>query len=357
MTTPVYWVPGGNGNWNSTTNWSASSGGGSGANVPTSSISAIFDGNSGSGTATINVSSAVLGLNFTGFTGTLAGSSDLLVFGNFIGANTFTNNYTGQITISNTASITSGGMVFLNDIIVNAAGTVSLQDALVIITQVLILTAGTFNTNNHNIICGQIVPNGASVNLGSSIINCTSSSAAFAYNSGTINAGTSLITFTANTSSVIDFRGGGATYYNFYVNTIGSGLTIIQNSNIFNQIQITAARTVKFTAGTTQTFSSLSINGTAGNNTIVGSTTPGSAYNWNGNGNTYNLSHVTISDCHATNGTFNADSTCVNGGGNTGINFPIPKNPSMSGARPVITSGIMPLVAIASCNFMKYYGY
>jgi hypothetical protein len=41
-----YWV-GGSGSWNSTTKWSATSGGASGASVPTASDNAIFDANSG----------------------------------------------------------------------------------------------------------------------------------------------------------------------------------------------------------------------------------------------------------------------------------------------------------------------
>jgi hypothetical protein len=41
-----YWV-GGSGSWSSTTKWSATSGGASGASVPTASDNAIFDANSG----------------------------------------------------------------------------------------------------------------------------------------------------------------------------------------------------------------------------------------------------------------------------------------------------------------------
>jgi hypothetical protein len=41
-----YWV-GGTGSWNSTAKWSTTSGGASGASVPTATDNAIFDANSG----------------------------------------------------------------------------------------------------------------------------------------------------------------------------------------------------------------------------------------------------------------------------------------------------------------------
>jgi hypothetical protein len=67
-----YWVAGGTENWNSTTNWSTTSGGASGASVPGTADDAIFNANSGAGNVIINVvTSAVLSINFTGFVGTL----------------------------------------------------------------------------------------------------------------------------------------------------------------------------------------------------------------------------------------------------------------------------------------------
>lgn len=81
-----YWVPGGNGNWSSTTNWSTSSGGSGGTAIPTTSDTAIFDSNSGSGTVTVDTSTAVtLHLTATGFTGTfyIASGNKLTVRSNF----------------------------------------------------------------------------------------------------------------------------------------------------------------------------------------------------------------------------------------------------------------------------------
>ncbi|NOU17724.1 MAG: hypothetical protein HOO91_09210 [Bacteroidales bacterium] len=53
-----YWVTGGDGNWNSTNNWSASSGGASGASIPNNNtFLAIFDANSGDPSVLINLAS------------------------------------------------------------------------------------------------------------------------------------------------------------------------------------------------------------------------------------------------------------------------------------------------------------
>jgi hypothetical protein len=71
-----YWV-GGTGNWNTsnTANWSATSGGGGGASVPTSSDNAYFNGSSGAGTVTITSTVPCNDLDCTGFTGTIAGTN------------------------------------------------------------------------------------------------------------------------------------------------------------------------------------------------------------------------------------------------------------------------------------------
>lgn len=85
-----YWV-GGSGTWNatSTTNWSASTGGASGASVPTTVDNVIFDDASGGGAIAINVTTLVNCLNFTnsrtgGNTLSITGAAGgLNVFGNF----------------------------------------------------------------------------------------------------------------------------------------------------------------------------------------------------------------------------------------------------------------------------------
>lgn len=92
-----FWVTGGTGNWNSTTNWSATTGGASGASVPGTADAAIFDAASGSGVVTLDASSVLNGCNFTGFTGTLA-----------FGTNTLSLTGTGSVFTGSTAMTVTG---------------------------------------------------------------------------------------------------------------------------------------------------------------------------------------------------------------------------------------------------------
>jgi hypothetical protein len=110
-----YWVTGGTGNYNSTTNWSASSGGASGASIPTTADDAIWDVNSGSGNAIINVSSVAKSVDFTNFTGTVDFQNTLAVAGNMtLGTGMSFANTTGTATLRVTAAatLTSNGVAF-----------------------------------------------------------------------------------------------------------------------------------------------------------------------------------------------------------------------------------------------------
>jgi hypothetical protein len=110
-----YFVGGGTGNWNSTTNWSATDGGASGASVPTSSDDVFLTAASGANTLTINVSSNAKSLTCTGFTGTLAGSSQLTVAGSVTFVSGMTLTWSGGLIVNTTSTLTSAGksVVFL----------------------------------------------------------------------------------------------------------------------------------------------------------------------------------------------------------------------------------------------------
>lgn len=100
-----FWVTGGTGNWNSTTNWSATSGGASGASVPGSADTAALDASSGSGTVTLDISPDIQTLTCTGFTGTLA-----------FGTNTISLNSTGTIfTGATTMTVTGTPLIICTD--------------------------------------------------------------------------------------------------------------------------------------------------------------------------------------------------------------------------------------------------
>jgi len=83
-----YWV-GGSGSWNSTTKWSATSGGASGASVPTSVDNAIFDINSGTAHFTVTVSSGSTCANLTITPENVTGVTTFSINSGFVVSGTF----------------------------------------------------------------------------------------------------------------------------------------------------------------------------------------------------------------------------------------------------------------------------
>jgi len=137
-----FWVTGGTGNWNDTSNWSATSGGASGASVPGSADTAAFDASSGAGTAMLDISPTIQTLTCTGFTGTLAFGTNTISLNStgtiFTGATTMTVTGTPLIICTNSSAtsrtITPGAVTEANSISFRiTAGTGSLA-----------LTAGSF---------------------------------------------------------------------------------------------------------------------------------------------------------------------------------------------------------------------
>lgn len=202
-----YWISG-TGAWDNstTTHWSATSGGASGASVPISTDDVFFDGSSGGGTVTPNYNMTVASIAMGDFTGTLdfSANNNSPTMGRFEGSSTGNGVRTLNMG-SGTWTITSDFFGF-----------------------------GGYGTSNL-----------------------------------TFNANTSTIKFT-NTDSVgaKQFLGGGLTYYNLWfargTSTTGN---VINSSNTFNELKDTGtvAHSLLFNAGTTQTIKTWTVSGTAGN--------------------------------------------------------------------------------------------
>src|ERR1700722_1562620 len=73
--TTRFMVPGGDGIYADTGNWSASDNGASGSSAPVSTTVACADGNSGTGTLTLNANAQAASLDMAGFGGTFAFST------------------------------------------------------------------------------------------------------------------------------------------------------------------------------------------------------------------------------------------------------------------------------------------
>lgn len=264
VSNPRYWV-GGAGTWDltSTTHWSASSGGASGASAPVGvTTDVFFDANSGAGTVTFTTGIPGINLTFTGFTGTFAGSTGMSLSGNLTLASGMTLSYTGAFTFSATTTgktITTAGKSIPTGIIFNGSGGGwTLQDNMTVPS--VTLTNGTLS----------LAATTVSLNGTGTVWNATS---------GTISAGTSTVKLTDASASAKTFSGSGLTYNNFYITGSGSGAYTISGNNTFNDFKIdTPPHTVNFTAGSTQLLQTWTVSGTAGNLMTLQSTSAGSPW-------------------------------------------------------------------------------
>lgn len=103
-------VTGGTGNWNSTTNWSATSGGASGASFPVAGDDVTLDALSAAAPLTVNVASACATIVCTGYTGTLTVTNVLTLTSTVTLAPTMTVAGAGTIAMTGAATLTTGGV-------------------------------------------------------------------------------------------------------------------------------------------------------------------------------------------------------------------------------------------------------
>ena len=151
-----FWV-GGTGTWDAsdTSHWSASSGGASGASVPTTSDTVTFDGSSGGGTVTVNGNFTNNGLAMGAFTGTLdfsANNNNMTCSGSFniSGSGTRTLNMgSGTFTLSG-ANSTVWDATTITGLTFNCGTSTILLQTTATATRTLALNTLTYNTITFN---------------------------------------------------------------------------------------------------------------------------------------------------------------------------------------------------------------
>lgn len=259
-----YWV-GGTASWDGTagTKWALTDGGAGGEAEPTSADDVFFT--AASGAVTVTIASTVrscLSLNFTGFTGTLAGSIGLSIYGNLTAATGMTWSYTGTASFRATTTgwtITMNGKGFQGGVTFNgvgggwtASGAFSCSGA----TPLLTVINGTFDTGS-NVLAGwgamvTTLTNGVlvagtstiQVSNNTNVLNSTDSLASATFNVNGANGtftlrnntvvGTINIANTAAGSSASTFNlpNGTATITNFLYSRImpGGRLSIVTSS-------------------------------------------------------------------------------------------------------------------------------
>lgn len=259
----LFWV-GGTGNWSATTSWSTSSGGASGAAIPTSLDSVTFDNlsNNANYTATIDAgvtlarcAALTVGAPSSGSL-TLAGNTNIAIHGNTSFAATgVTRTYTGSITLSGASgssyTFTTNGISFANTINISGVGVTWTLGSAFTSSGGINVNYGTFSTsvNNYSLACSSFVSNVTSVraiSLNASTVTCNlTSTVAFNFASTanlTFNAGTSTLVGSAPTSGIAS---GGLTFYNASFTSPSSNNIIITGSNTFNNLTF-GARTSQF---------------------------------------------------------------------------------------------------------------
>ena len=266
-----YWV-GGTGSWDATTtHWSATNGGASGASVPTSADDVFFTSlsNATAYVCTLTTAPVCRSVSVVGPAAgnvTIAGAVNWDVYGSFtLAATGVTFTYTAAIlTFKATTTgftVTTNGSS-LNGTFVNFQGVGGgwTLGSAISHSNTLQILAGTVSTANFNITTNNIVISGAlarTVNLGSSSVTCLSWNVTGS--NTTVNAGTSTITVT---SAVGTFFGGGLTYYN--VTKANNGFAIGDGGNTFNALTnatVTVAGTFICSFAGNQTIGTLTVNG------------------------------------------------------------------------------------------------
>jgi hypothetical protein len=323
------------GNWNEASSWSTSSGGAGGASVPTASDNVFFDAATPTGTHTINLTANTLSLNFTGFTGTLAGSSALNIAGSLTMGAGMTRTYTGTITFTSTSAgntITSNGIAFGASqaiALTGSGGVWTLGDNLYCGT--VQLNTGTFTTNNYAVraYLQSMTNNTRVLNLGSSTWTINGNVILTGSNL-TVNPGTSL--FTATTPlTVVNVPN--ITLYDIEIPnfiTTGTGNTVITGPlTVRNFTMINLAGTIERTI---ELSSNITVTGTFTSNGPSVATRYGFRGTINGGTKStisaavVSISNTDFQDINATGAGSWTGTSLGNGGNNTGITFDTPVN-------------------------------
>jgi len=345
-----YWILG-TGTWDATNtvNWSDSSGGLGGFSVPTAADNVFFDANSNVGTTAFTVTMANTPRVCNDFTAsgldgamTLAGSGvGLTVSGSLtFQATNFTRSYTGVTTFNATTTgktVTANGVAFGAGITFDGVGGAwTLGSALTVAgaTNTITLTNGTLDLQSYTLSTGRFNSSNSNTRIiafGTGQISCTGTGTAWdtSTTTGLTITGTGTIRLT--NASAKTFAGGGFSYSSVTLNQGGAGALTITGSNTFSNITNTVQpASVLFTAGTTSTFSSFSLSGTAGNLITIGSVTAASHTLSKASG-TVSADFLSISRSTATGGAgWYAGANSTDGGNNSGWIFTAPPSANNS---------------------------
>lgn len=226
-----YLVPGGTGDYDSTTNWSTVSGGASGASKPTAADAIIIDANSANAPLTVNTTNNCLSFNASNYTGTLTLNDMLQTNGTLA---------TGNITLSAGMTITGSGTFAKKG--TGTTGRITSNGAI-------------FDCNfsfTNTAACTTLISGAMQVNKNlSSTLNST---AITTLNTGTISVGGNVIHNNPLAgSAVIQLIGSNpATITQVATRYLGTNLVINKGTGAWNQVDLywgASGRTLTYTSG------------------------------------------------------------------------------------------------------------
>lgn len=312
-----------------------------------------FNVTAGTYTLTFTNPTCVGELDFTGFAGTWDTSTNhttkfwkglKLSTGmtlSFTSSNTFTFAAT-----SGTHNITTNGKAFGQPkIVINGAGgTWKLLDGFscVSISNPFTLTNGTFDLNGQTLTIQQFVTaagtkditfNGGTISVGGTGATVWNNAAPTNFTT-TAGTGNGYIVMSA-TSGAKTFVGGGSSYAATLVQ--GAATTTarvtVTGSNTFHNLGASAGLAtsyLRFTSGTTTTFTGLGFSGTSGNLIVIDASST-TNYTFSQAGGTVSCNYLSLTRCTVTGGaTFYAGANSTNAGSNSGWlfeNAPTPASP------------------------------
>ncbi len=317
-----YWV-GNGGNWNSTTKWSTTSGGSSGASVPVAHDTAVFDASSiTSGSQTIsNVIQTLPNMDVSALANTPAFDT--------LGSSTFPMQMMGALDLSKLGTVTGFGAGVT--IMGPRSGTFNLNMNNLSLAGITFFNPGaTVNLTGQINSTANITFSGGTLNFGSSshtsttfssssgtrvldlqsctlTLNGTSSVWAITTSGLTFSAGTSEIVVNNATATAKSFTGAGLTYNKLTFSGAGSGALTISGNNTFDILKVDSsslAKTLTLTASSVQTITTnLDAVGTSGKVITINSTTATNASFSKSTGSVI-CDYLALSDNTATGGAY-----------------------------------------------------
>lgn len=302
-----------------------------------------FNFTTGTYAITISGTGTFGNLNFTGFTGTLAGASPCSVFGSLTLVSGMTYTSTGAVTFGATSTgktITVAGKTLGATTFNGAGGDWTLQDAFVS-SGAITLTNGALNTNNQTISSTTFVYSGtgtASLTLGTSVLTLSGTGTAWSFATATgltFSGASASIILSDNSTTAKTFAGGGYTYGSLQIGATGGSTAIatytFTGANTFNAFSSTksVASTITLPASTTTTFKLFTVSGSLGNLITLQSSTSGTraTLNYTGLG-VVSVDYLAIKDNNATSVlTWYAGAHSTNTSNNLGWVFTAPPSP------------------------------